>query len=179
MSPSDIPVPQKGFLVAHFLTVKDQAKSKEFYVGVLGGQIVNEENPCYTKLENSWIILNSGGGPTPDKPDVSLAPPHDLNSVSSFLNLRVADIRACASHESAMAGTPAPPIIKMARELGLDPCPAGHNDSVWMADCPRGSHWIMISPSHNEFNCGYCRHRGGPAELQMFYDSIRGKKRPV
>ena len=36
MSPSDIPVPQKGFFVAHFLTVKDQTKSKEFYVGVLG-----------------------------------------------------------------------------------------------------------------------------------------------
>ena len=60
MNPSDIPVPQKGFLVAHFLTVKDQAKSKEFYVGVLGGKIVREENPCYIKLENSWIILNSG-----------------------------------------------------------------------------------------------------------------------
>lgn len=54
MGTSDIPVPQKGFLVAHFLTVKDQAKSKEFYVGVLGGKIVKEENPCYIKLENSW-----------------------------------------------------------------------------------------------------------------------------
>ena len=95
MSPSDIPVPDKGFFVAHFLTVKDQTKSKEFYVGVLGGKIVKDENPCYIRLENSWIVLNSGGGPTPDKPDVWLAPPDDLNSVSSFLNLRVADIHAC------------------------------------------------------------------------------------
>jgi catechol 2,3-dioxygenase-like lactoylglutathione lyase family enzyme len=95
MSSSDIPVPQKGFFVTHFLTVKDQTKSKEFYVGVLGGKIVKEENPCYIKLANSWIVLNSGGGPTPDKPDVRLAPPHNLNSVSSFLNLRVADIHAC------------------------------------------------------------------------------------
>lgn len=95
MGTSDIPVPQKGFLVAHFLTVKDQAKSKEFYVGVLGGKIVKEENPCYIKFENSWVVLNSGGGPTPDKPDVWLAPPQDLNTVSSFLNLRVADIHAC------------------------------------------------------------------------------------
>jgi hypothetical protein len=39
------------------------------------------------------------------------------------------------------------PIIKMARALGLDPRPAGHNDSAWMANCPRGVHWIMISPS--------------------------------
>jgi hypothetical protein len=56
MSPSDIPVPQKGFFVAHFLTVKDQTKSKEFYVGVLGGKIVKEENPCYIKLQNSWQL---------------------------------------------------------------------------------------------------------------------------
>jgi catechol 2,3-dioxygenase-like lactoylglutathione lyase family enzyme len=94
MERSDIPVPQKGFFVAHFLTVRDQAKSKEFYAGILGGRIVRGENPCYIKLENSWIILNSGGGPTPDKPDVWLAPPVDLKRVSSFLNLRLADIRA-------------------------------------------------------------------------------------
>jgi hypothetical protein len=38
-------------------------------------------------------------------------------------------------------------IIKMARELGLDPRPAGHNDSAWMASCPQSAnHWIMISP---------------------------------
>ena len=95
MSQSDIPVPQKGFLVTHFLCVNDQAKSKEFYVGILGGKIIREKNPCYIKLGNSWIILNSGGGPTPDKPDVWLAPPNDLNRISSFLNLRVADIHAC------------------------------------------------------------------------------------
>ena len=46
-------------------------------------------------MENSRVVLNSGGGPTPDKPDVWLAPPQDLNNVSSFLNLRVADIQAC------------------------------------------------------------------------------------
>ena len=95
MGPSDIPVAQTGFFVAHFLTVASQAKSKEFYVGILGGKVVKEENPCYIRLENSWIILNSGGGPTPDKPEVWLAPPSDRNRVSSFLNLRVADIHAC------------------------------------------------------------------------------------
>jgi catechol 2,3-dioxygenase-like lactoylglutathione lyase family enzyme len=89
------PVAQQGFLVTHFLTVKDQAKSSEFYVDVLGGQVVRPENPCYVKLANSWIILNSGGGPTPDKPEVLLEPPRDLNTFSSFLNLRVADIWAC------------------------------------------------------------------------------------
>ena len=89
------PIAQDGFFVTHFLTVRAQARSREFYVGVLGGTVVKPENPCYIKLANSWIILNSGGGPTPDKPEVFLEPPRDLNTVNSFLNLRVADIWAC------------------------------------------------------------------------------------
>lgn len=66
------------------------------------------------------------------------------------------------------------PIIKMARDLGLDPRPAGHNDSAWMANCPQSSnHWIMISPEHNEFGCGYCRRKGNPQELRAFCDDVR------
>ena len=101
MSVPDVPVAQEGFFVTHFLTVQDQARSREFYVGVLGGKVVKAENPCYIKLSNSWIILNSGGGPTPDKPEVFLEAPRDLNTVSSFLNLRVADIWACYSQWKA------------------------------------------------------------------------------
>jgi len=97
----DPPIAREGFLVTHFLTVRDQAKSSDFYVRVLGGKIVRPENPCYIKLANSWIILNSGGGPTPDKPDVLLETPRDLNTVNSFLNLRVADIWACYSQWKA------------------------------------------------------------------------------
>ena len=101
MSLTDAPVAHEGFYVAHFLTVKDQAKSREFYVGVLGGKVVKLENPCYIKMANSWIILNSGGGPTPDKPEVILETPPDLNRMSSFLNLRVADIWACYKNWTA------------------------------------------------------------------------------
>ncbi len=57
--------------------------------------MIKPENPCYIKLANSWIILNSGGGPTPDKPTVLLKTPSDLNKANSFLNLRVADVWAC------------------------------------------------------------------------------------
>ena len=78
----------EGFFVTHFLTVRDQEKSRDFYVRILGGRLIRPENPCYIKLVNSWIILNSGGGPTPDKPEVILEPPTELNRVNSFLNLR-------------------------------------------------------------------------------------------
>jgi catechol 2,3-dioxygenase-like lactoylglutathione lyase family enzyme len=95
MNLPDAPIAEQGFYVTHFLTVQDQARSARFYVEVLGGKVIKKENPCYIKLANSWLILNSGGGPTPDKPEVLLETPRDLNTVSSFLNLRVADIRAC------------------------------------------------------------------------------------
>jgi catechol 2,3-dioxygenase-like lactoylglutathione lyase family enzyme len=95
MSLLQAPIAQEGFYVTHFLTVENQARSKAFYVGILGGRVVKEENPCYIQLSNSWLILNSGGGPTPDKPEVILETPRDLNRVSSFLNLRVADIWTC------------------------------------------------------------------------------------
>ena len=95
MNLPDAPVPQEGFFVTHFFTVEDQLKSREFYVGILGGKIIAPENPCIIKLANSWIILNDGGGPTPDKPGVYLESPQEPNKVSSFLNLRVADVQAC------------------------------------------------------------------------------------
>ena len=95
MNLPDAPIAREGFFVTHFLTVRDQEKSKDFYVRILGGKVIKPENPCFIKLANTWIILNSGGGPTPDKPEVLLEAPSNLNRVNSFLNLRVADIRAC------------------------------------------------------------------------------------
>jgi len=95
MNLPDAPIAHEGFFATHFFTVSDQEKSKDFYVGILGGKVIKPDNPCYIKLANTWIILNSGGGPTPDKPEVLLETPSNLNRVNSFLNLRVADIWAC------------------------------------------------------------------------------------
>jgi catechol 2,3-dioxygenase-like lactoylglutathione lyase family enzyme len=63
-----MPAPAEGILVTHFLIVRNVARSRAFYADVLGGQVVLEENPCIVKLANSWIIMNPGGGTTPDKP---------------------------------------------------------------------------------------------------------------
>ena len=101
MDRPDAPIAKQGFYVAHFLTVADQPRSRQFYVGILGGKVVRGPDPTYSKLANWWIILNSGGGPTPDKPTVLLETPKDLNKVSSFLNLRVADIWDCYRHWKA------------------------------------------------------------------------------
>ena len=90
----NLPAPEQGLILTHFLTVRDVARSRDFYAKILGGEVVLEENPAIVKVANSWIIMNPGGGPTPDKPDIVLAPPEPEDPISSFLNVRVADIAA-------------------------------------------------------------------------------------
>ena len=51
--------------------------------------------PGYIQIANTWLIVNVGGGPTPDKPTVTLSVPADPDQVNSFMNIRVADIQAC------------------------------------------------------------------------------------
>jgi catechol 2,3-dioxygenase-like lactoylglutathione lyase family enzyme len=97
----NLPAPTEGVLVTQFLTVRNVARARAFYSDVLGGQVVLEENPCIVRLANSWVIMNPGGPPTPDKPEVTLIPNERSNRVSSFLNLRVADIQACYRDWSA------------------------------------------------------------------------------
>jgi catechol 2,3-dioxygenase-like lactoylglutathione lyase family enzyme len=94
VSRGDLPTPERGLVLTHFLVVRDVARAREFYASVLGGEVVWEENPAMIKVANGWIILNPGGGPTPDKPDVTLTAPEPADPVSAFLNVRVADITA-------------------------------------------------------------------------------------
>jgi catechol 2,3-dioxygenase-like lactoylglutathione lyase family enzyme len=95
MTEPDLPAPTEGILVALFITVRDVARSRDFYSRVLGGTVALDENPCIVRLSNSWIIMNPGGGPTPDKPGISVVDYHAGDTTSIFLNLRVADVRAC------------------------------------------------------------------------------------
>jgi lactoylglutathione lyase len=92
MDPADFPAPSEGFVLTHFLVVSDQDRSREFYRDLLDGQVLIERDPVIMKVANTWLILNDGGGPTDDKPTVTLTTPQDPNTVSAFLNIRVADI---------------------------------------------------------------------------------------
>jgi catechol 2,3-dioxygenase-like lactoylglutathione lyase family enzyme len=92
MNPEDFPAPKQGFVITHFLVVADQDRSREFYRTVFGGQVLLERDPVIMKIANTWLILNVGGGPTDDKPTVTLEAPRDPNRTSAFLNVRVADI---------------------------------------------------------------------------------------
>ena len=91
--------PRDGFTVAHFLTVADVDRSLRFYETVFGGRALSRGDskgaPGYIQIANTWLLVNVGGGPTPDKPSVTLSVLADLDKISSFMNIRVADIQAC------------------------------------------------------------------------------------
>jgi predicted enzyme related to lactoylglutathione lyase len=90
--------PRDGISIAHFLTVADVDRSARFYEKVFGGRILSKGDsigaPAYIQIANTWLLVNPGGGPTPDKPTVTLSVP-DPNHINSFMNIRVADIQAC------------------------------------------------------------------------------------
>jgi catechol 2,3-dioxygenase-like lactoylglutathione lyase family enzyme len=89
------PVPTEGFVLTHFIVSSDVPRSAAFYSEVLGGEVVMEGEPTIVQLANGWVIINVGGGPTDDKPEVTLETPPDPNRTSAFLNIRVADIQRC------------------------------------------------------------------------------------
>ena len=69
-------------------------RSLRFYTEVLGSRLIRSGEPSYVALANSWIIINVGGGPTDDKPTVTLETPPDPDRPSGFLNVRGSDIEA-------------------------------------------------------------------------------------
>ena len=95
------PAPAEGIVLTHFIVSDDVERSRRFYTEVLGGETVRAGEPSFVALANSWIIINRGGGPTDDKPTVTLETPPDPDRASSFLNIRVADIDAVYEQWSA------------------------------------------------------------------------------
>jgi len=91
---AQFPAPQEGIALTHFIVSRDVERSRRFYTEVLGGEAVLEGEFSIVALANGWVTISVGGGPTDDKPTVMLMPPSDPDRVSSFMNIRVADIHA-------------------------------------------------------------------------------------
>jgi predicted enzyme related to lactoylglutathione lyase len=84
--------PKEGIILTHFLTVANVKRSAEFYLRMFGGKVIRSGEPTIMQIANSWLILNVAGGPTEDKPTVTLRTPQNPNEASNFMNIRVADI---------------------------------------------------------------------------------------
>ena len=98
---ANFPAPAQGIILTHFIISDDVERSRRFYTDVLGGETVRAGEPSFVALANGWIIINRGGGPTDDKPTVTLETPRDPDRASSFLNIRVADVQAVYDDWSA------------------------------------------------------------------------------
>jgi catechol 2,3-dioxygenase-like lactoylglutathione lyase family enzyme len=98
---AEFPAPKEGILVTHFVVSNDVERSRHFYTEVLGGELVLDGEPSIVALANGWVTITVGGGPTDDKPGVTLEAPSDPSRVNSFLNVRVADIDSIYSAWSA------------------------------------------------------------------------------
>jgi catechol 2,3-dioxygenase-like lactoylglutathione lyase family enzyme len=114
---AEFPAPTEGIAHTHVLVAEDVGRSRDFYTDVLGGEAILDGEPSIVQLANSWIIINVGGGPTDDKPEVILEPPADPNRVSSFLNLRVADIQAVYEEWGSRGAEFITPPIDHGREI--------------------------------------------------------------
>ncbi len=89
-------------VLTHFIVSDDIDRSCRFYTEILGGTAVIVGEPTYVALANSWIIINGGGGPTDDKPGITLETPPNLDRTSSFLTIRVADMERAYSEWGAL-----------------------------------------------------------------------------
>ena len=114
---AELPAPTEGIVLTHFIVADDVERSRRFYTDVLGGETVRVGEPTFVALANSWIIINVGGGPTEDKPNVILETPSDPNRVTSFLNIRVADIAAVYAEWNARGAEFLTPPIQRETEI--------------------------------------------------------------
>jgi catechol 2,3-dioxygenase-like lactoylglutathione lyase family enzyme len=92
------PPPAAEMVLTRFIVSRDVERSRRFYTEVLGGRVVfsgqPSGEPTNVALSNCYIVISVGGGPTDDKPAVTLETPPDPDRASSFLNIRVKDIHA-------------------------------------------------------------------------------------
>jgi hypothetical protein len=60
---AQFPAPTEGIVLTHFIVAADVARSRRFYAGVLGGEVLRDGEPSIIALANRWIIINAGGLP--------------------------------------------------------------------------------------------------------------------
>ena len=114
---AEFPAPTEDIVLTYFIVSRDLERSRRFYTEVLGGETVLEGEPTVVALANGWIIINVGGGPTDDKPKVTLEAPSDQDRVSAFLNIRVADIHAVYEEWSGRGAEFLTPPMDRGREI--------------------------------------------------------------
>ena len=91
-----MPFPAPDLAVTHILVVADLARSKAWYLDVLGAALYGEYGGTSVVLElgTAWLLIVTGGAPTDDKPTVTLEPPIDPDRRDNLFTMRVDDCQA-------------------------------------------------------------------------------------
>ena len=89
--------------LTHLLVVSDLGASVEWYRDVLGAELYREYGGTSAVFDfnGSWLLIVTGGEPTPDKPDVSFAPPTRNDRVDHSFTIRV---QSCQQAYETLAG---------------------------------------------------------------------------
>jgi catechol 2,3-dioxygenase-like lactoylglutathione lyase family enzyme len=83
------------FRVTSTVIVRDIARSVAFYRDVLGATVVDDGEPTYVQLGNTWIIIALGGGPTDPTSSVAMTSGH--RAVRSLSPNRKSTRRRCGA----------------------------------------------------------------------------------
>ena len=79
--------------LTQMLVVADTEVSRDWYVDELDASVYGEYGGTSVVLDlmDTWLLLVTGGEPSPDKPTVTLAAPDDPDRVSAQIIFRVDD----------------------------------------------------------------------------------------
>jgi len=88
--------PREATDLTRLLVIADLDRAVAWYRDVLGAEIVGTYGgtSAVVRLVGCWLLLVTGGGPTADKPSLTMAPPADPDRVSAELIVAVPDCRA-------------------------------------------------------------------------------------
>ena len=115
--------------LTHMLVVADASASRDWYVDVLDASVYGEYGGTSVVLDlmGNWLLLVTGGEPTPEKPTVTLVAPEDPDRANGQLIFRVRDCRRTYELlESRGAEFLAPPIDRGGEIRAFFRDPDGH-----------------------------------------------------
>ena len=95
--------PTADMTLTRLLVVSDLAQSIAWYRDVLGATVEGEYGgtSCVLRFVDAWLLIVTGGPPTPDKPHVTMDVPPDPDLASAELIVGVPDCHAAYEELSA------------------------------------------------------------------------------
>ena len=121
--------PEQDVALTHILIVSDVARSRAWYIDVLGATLYREYGGTSVVLSfaGAWLLLTTGGPPTDDKPSVTLAAPADPTTRDNLFTIRVADCQGTYDVLRARgASFHTPPVSHGAETRAFFSDPDGH-----------------------------------------------------